>query len=161
MLDHLCLTVLRRVVNMVPASSTILYTIIGGTKVRSQTITVYGIPAEVISGGGRGYSFVLWIIFGTIYAGYASAWDLLMDWSVLRPRARYRFLRNDILYNNYVAVSPIFTAMRVNYANRYLAILRRHSTYAELQYFLSYSLRTGHQPSHPLHLGDLHPEARP
>ncbi|KIP07309.1 hypothetical protein PHLGIDRAFT_42215, partial [Phlebiopsis gigantea 11061_1 CR5-6] len=51
-------------------------------------------------GGARGYSFVLWCIFGVIYATYATAWDLLMDWSVLRPRAPHRFLRPELIYNN-------------------------------------------------------------
>ncbi|GJE94840.1 SPX and EXS domain-containing protein [Phanerochaete sordida] len=54
------------------------------------------------NGGARGYSFVLWCIFGTLYAVYASAWDLLMDWSVLRPHARRKFLRDELLYTNYI-----------------------------------------------------------
>ncbi|THH00485.1 hypothetical protein EW026_g2059 [Hermanssonia centrifuga] len=51
-------------------------------------------------GGVQGASFALWCLFGTIYATYASAWDLLMDWSVLRPHATYPFLRSELLYGS-------------------------------------------------------------
>ncbi|TCD67423.1 hypothetical protein EIP91_012395 [Steccherinum ochraceum] len=56
------------------------------------------------SGGGRGSSFVAWIVFATCYSLYAGAWDLLMDWSLLRPHARYHLLRSDVLYTNAVPV---------------------------------------------------------
>ncbi|KIY70704.1 EXS-domain-containing protein [Cylindrobasidium torrendii FP15055 ss-10] len=52
--------------------------------------------------GGRGTFFALWILFNTIYALYAGTWDLLMDWSLMKPRAKHRFLRDDLLYTNYV-----------------------------------------------------------
>ncbi|KAI0066843.1 EXS-domain-containing protein [Artomyces pyxidatus] len=53
-------------------------------------------------GGARGPSFVLWCLFGTIYATYASSWDLLMDWSLLRPHAKLRFLRSELVYSSYI-----------------------------------------------------------
>ena len=31
-----------------------------------------------------------------------------MDWSVLRPRARHRFLRDEVLYTNYIPVSQAY-----------------------------------------------------
>ena len=73
------------------------------------------------AGGGRGGDFVLWCIFGTLYASYASAWvcssksngdvllilpnqDLLMDWSVLRPHGKYPLLREGLMYTNHIPV---------------------------------------------------------
>ncbi|KAI0346442.1 EXS-domain-containing protein [Trametopsis cervina] len=53
-------------------------------------------------GGDRGVDFVLWCVAGTVYAIYASAWDFLMDWSVLRPHAKYPLLRDNILYTNHI-----------------------------------------------------------
>lgn len=40
----------------------------------------------------------LWIFFGTIYSVWHIAWDLTMDWSLLRPRAKYFLLRNEISF---------------------------------------------------------------
>ncbi|KAI0642772.1 EXS-domain-containing protein [Trametes meyenii] len=51
-------------------------------------------------GGKRGPIFVLWCIFATNYSLYAGSWDLLMDWSLLRPHAPYPFLRPNLLYTN-------------------------------------------------------------
>ncbi|KAI0760360.1 EXS-domain-containing protein [Fomes fomentarius] len=51
-------------------------------------------------GGLRGPFFVAWCVFATNYSLYAGAWDLLMDWSLLRPHAHYPLLRNDLLYSN-------------------------------------------------------------
>ncbi|RPD75683.1 EXS-domain-containing protein [Lentinus tigrinus ALCF2SS1-7] len=53
-------------------------------------------------GGFRGPIFVLWCIFATNYSLYAGAWDLLMDWSLLRPHAPYPLLRPNILYSNHI-----------------------------------------------------------
>lgn len=33
--------------------------------------------------------------------------DCLMDWSVLRPHAKYPLLRNDLLYTNRIPVSHL------------------------------------------------------
>ncbi|KAH9973864.1 EXS family-domain-containing protein [Lactifluus volemus] len=51
-------------------------------------------------GAGRGTSFVFFCLLGIIYSIYASSWDLLMDWSLLRPHARFKFLRQELLYSN-------------------------------------------------------------
>lgn len=71
----------------------------------------------------RNTSFVFWCLFGTIYSIYASAWvrmflgpflfnltsnqDFWMDWSVLRPHVKYPFLREELLYKDYIPVSII------------------------------------------------------
>ncbi|THH32928.1 hypothetical protein EUX98_g1237 [Antrodiella citrinella] len=55
-------------------------------------------------GGGRDASFVAWCVFGISYSIYAAAWDLLMDWSLLRPHVNHTFLRSDILYTSAVPV---------------------------------------------------------
>ncbi|WOO82310.1 Xenotropic and polytropic retrovirus receptor 1 [Vanrija pseudolonga] len=41
-------------------------------------------------------SFVVWIIFATVSSIYTSAWDLIVDWSLLRPG--YKLLRPDLGY---------------------------------------------------------------
>lgn len=55
-------------------------------------------------GGNHGAIFALWCLFNTIYSLYASSWDFLMDWSVLKAHANHPLLRNDLLYSNYVPV---------------------------------------------------------
>ncbi|KAI9065265.1 EXS-domain-containing protein [Trametes sanguinea] len=50
--------------------------------------------------GKRGPIFVVWCVFATNYSLYAGAWDLLMDWSLLKPHAPYPLLRPNLLYNN-------------------------------------------------------------
>ncbi|PBK68704.1 EXS-domain-containing protein, partial [Armillaria solidipes] len=52
-------------------------------------------------GGNHGTIFALWCLFNTIYSLYASSWDFLMDWSVLKAHANHPLLRNDLLYSNY------------------------------------------------------------
>ncbi|KAI0754333.1 EXS-domain-containing protein [Daedaleopsis nitida] len=52
--------------------------------------------------GRHGVIFVLWCVFATNYSIYAGAWDLLMDWSLLRPHVPYPLLRKDLLYSNNV-----------------------------------------------------------
>ncbi|KAF9060165.1 EXS family-domain-containing protein [Rhodocollybia butyracea] len=53
-------------------------------------------------GSSRNTSFALWCLFGTIYSLYAAGWDVLMDWSLLRPHVKYRFLRAELIYTDYV-----------------------------------------------------------
>ncbi|KAK0474204.1 EXS family-domain-containing protein [Armillaria novae-zelandiae] len=53
-------------------------------------------------GGNHGAIFALWCLCNTIYSLYASSWDFLMDWSVLKAHAKHPLLRNDLLYSNYV-----------------------------------------------------------
>ncbi|KAJ8503472.1 hypothetical protein ONZ45_g10826 [Pleurotus djamor] len=45
-------------------------------------------------------TLALWCIANTLYAAYASSWDLLMDWSVLRFNAevKYPLLRPELVY---------------------------------------------------------------
>ncbi|KAI0319242.1 EXS-domain-containing protein [Amylostereum chailletii] len=50
----------------------------------------------------RGPSFVLFCLFGTIYTVYATSWDFLMDWSVLRPHAKHPLLRDEVVYTSQV-----------------------------------------------------------
>jgi len=52
--------------------------------------------------GGHGTSFIFFCLFGTIYSTYNSAWDVLMDWSLLRPHARFMFLREELLYSSHI-----------------------------------------------------------
>lgn len=53
-------------------------------------------------GGGYGSRFVAWVILGICYATYAAAWDILMDWSLMRRHAKYPLLRSDLIYTSYV-----------------------------------------------------------
>ncbi|VDB96024.1 unnamed protein product [Peniophora sp. CBMAI 1063] len=50
------------------------------------------------NGQRRDASFVLFVLFATLYACYACAWDFLMDWSLLKPHAKHPLLRDNILY---------------------------------------------------------------
>ncbi|KAL1412764.1 Xenotropic and polytropic retrovirus receptor 1 [Vanrija albida] len=43
-------------------------------------------------------SFILWVIFATVSSIYTSAWDLVVDWSLLRPG--YKLLRPDLGYSH-------------------------------------------------------------
>lgn len=49
-------------------------------------------------GPQAGTAKAVWILFGVIYSLYHILWDLLMDWSVLRLRAKYFLLRNEISF---------------------------------------------------------------
>jgi len=72
-------------------------------------------------GGSRGGLFAAWVIFGTLYSVYAGAWDLLMDWSLMKPHARYHFLRPDLLYSNIVPV--YYFAIISNIALRFIWVI--------------------------------------
>ncbi|KAI0087371.1 EXS family-domain-containing protein, partial [Irpex rosettiformis] len=72
-------------------------------------------------GGDRGGDFVLWCIMGTIYATYASAWDFLMDWSLLRPHAAHRLLRDNLLYSNHISL--YYIAIVTNVLIRFIWVL--------------------------------------
>ncbi|CCL99566.1 uncharacterized protein FIBRA_01584 [Fibroporia radiculosa] len=54
------------------------------------------------TGGQHGPRFVAWLVLGVIYASYAAAWDITMDWSLMRPHAKHRFLRSDLMYPSYI-----------------------------------------------------------
>ncbi|PWN43947.1 EXS-domain-containing protein [Ceraceosorus guamensis] len=49
-------------------------------------------------GSGRQRDLIFWCFFATLYSLYAGSWDLLMDWSVLRPRAKHWMLRDEITW---------------------------------------------------------------
>ncbi|SPC61882.1 related to putative phosphate transporter 1 [Ustilago sp. UG-2017b] len=49
-------------------------------------------------GSNAGVDQALWILFATIYSLWHIAWDLLMDWSLVKPRAKYLLLRNEISF---------------------------------------------------------------
>ncbi|KAF5356935.1 hypothetical protein D9756_006619 [Leucocoprinus leucothites] len=46
--------------------------------------------------------FALWLIFTTVYSTYATCWDLLMDWSLLRAHAKHFLLRDELGYSNHI-----------------------------------------------------------
>lgn len=45
--------------------------------------------------------YTLHSVFATIYSLYTSSWDITMDWSLLQRRARYPFLRNELVFEHY------------------------------------------------------------
>ncbi|KAF8320212.1 EXS family-domain-containing protein [Cantharellus anzutake] len=47
-------------------------------------------------------AFILLCLSGSVMSLYTSAWDLLVDWSLLDPMAEYRFLRTELLYRDYI-----------------------------------------------------------
>ncbi|EJT99046.1 EXS-domain-containing protein [Dacryopinax primogenitus] len=51
-----------------------------------------------LQGSGRDTSFVVYVLFATLGSIYTCAWDLLMDWSFMRPKAPWPFLRDDLIY---------------------------------------------------------------
>ncbi|SPO47232.1 related to putative phosphate transporter 1 [Moesziomyces antarcticus] len=50
------------------------------------------------NGSRSGGDKAVWIVFAVVYSVWHIAWDLVMDWSVLKPRARYFLLRNEISF---------------------------------------------------------------
>jgi hypothetical protein len=52
----------------------------------------------------HGPIFALWILTNVIYSSYALTWDLLMDWSVLRMRAKALLLRPELVYTNHTTL---------------------------------------------------------
>ncbi|KDR80317.1 hypothetical protein GALMADRAFT_62135, partial [Galerina marginata CBS 339.88] len=49
----------------------------------------------------HGTIFAFWCLFSVCYSIYAGAWDLLMDWSVLRLHAKNPLLRPELIYSNH------------------------------------------------------------
>ncbi|PPQ97841.1 LOW QUALITY PROTEIN: hypothetical protein CVT26_012937 [Gymnopilus dilepis] len=66
----------------------------------------------------RGTIFALWCLASTCYALYAAAWDLLMDWSLLKTRARYPLLRPDLIYSDQI---PLYYFAIVRYIGSHIA----------------------------------------
>ncbi|EIM89067.1 EXS-domain-containing protein [Stereum hirsutum FP-91666 SS1] len=73
------------------------------------------------NGRGRGVDFVFFVLLGSIYAIYASSWDLLMDWSIMKPHARYPFLRPELLYSSYIPL--YYFAIVTNILIRFIWVL--------------------------------------
>jgi hypothetical protein len=48
--------------------------------------------------GSQNRELILFAFFATLYSLATSAWDLTMDWSLLRPRARWPLLRDELLF---------------------------------------------------------------
>ncbi|PIL23311.1 transporter [Ganoderma sinense ZZ0214-1] len=72
-------------------------------------------------GGVHGPMFVAWCVFATSYSIYAGAWDLLMDWSLLRPHAPYSMLRQELLYHN--AIPFYYFAIVSNILIRFIWVI--------------------------------------
>ncbi|EGO29715.1 hypothetical protein SERLADRAFT_457875, partial [Serpula lacrymans var. lacrymans S7.9] len=68
-----------------------------------------------------GVSFVLWCLSGTIYSIYACTWDFLMDWSFLKPHARYPLLRNELIYTNELPL--YYVALLTNVVIRFIWVI--------------------------------------
>lgn len=48
----------------------------------------------------KGGSLALWIVFACLYSSSTMSWDILMDWSLLHPHAKYPFLRDELLFES-------------------------------------------------------------
>ncbi|KAK7034489.1 Xenotropic and polytropic retrovirus receptor 1 [Paramarasmius palmivorus] len=72
-------------------------------------------------GGPYNVTFVIWCLMGTIYAVYASVWDFLMDWSLLRPRVQYPLLRSELIYSNHIYM--YYVAMITNVLIRFVWVI--------------------------------------
>ncbi|TRM63672.1 EXS family-domain-containing protein, partial [Schizophyllum amplum] len=46
--------------------------------------------------------YALYIVTAILYSFYACTWDFLMDWSILKTRAKYFLLRDEVLYTNHI-----------------------------------------------------------
>ncbi|KIK38861.1 hypothetical protein CY34DRAFT_90270 [Suillus luteus UH-Slu-Lm8-n1] len=55
----------------------------------------------------NGASFILWCISAVIYSLYGCAWDFAMDWSICKPRAKYPFLRRELVYTSQIPVTNL------------------------------------------------------
>jgi hypothetical protein len=66
--------------------------------------------------------FAVFIFFGVVNSTYCTFWDLVMDWSLLNPHAKKRFLRDTLAYKQtwiyYVAITldPILRFNWIFYA---------------------------------------------
>ena len=89
---------------------------------------------------------------------YASAWDILMDWSFLRPRARHPLLRSEIIYNNYIPVRFDFVSTDVLLSDLPTALLCGHGmcTTACVRNSSLTVTSIDYEHPHTLHLGHLH-----
>ncbi|CAK5261977.1 unnamed protein product [Mycena citricolor] len=47
-------------------------------------------------------ALIAWCIFQALYSFYALAWDLWMDWSIMRLDTPYKLLRKELIYTNHI-----------------------------------------------------------
>lgn len=66
----------------------------------------------------NGASFILWCISAVIYSLYGCAWDFAMDWSICKPRAKYPFLRRELVYTSQIPM--YYVALVTNLIIRFL-----------------------------------------
>jgi len=76
--------------------------LINGGKYTSSIVAYVAYYMWRHNGGQRDHYFVIWCMFATINSTYTSSWDLTMDWSLLRPHAKYKFLRTELVYTRYI-----------------------------------------------------------
>ncbi|KAF9051368.1 EXS-domain-containing protein [Panaeolus papilionaceus] len=88
------------------------------------------------SGQSYGKAFAFWCLFNTCYSIYACTWDFLMDWSVLQPRSKNRFLRNELVYHHQAPL--YYFAMVSNLLIRFIWVIYipHHDSSAQLRAFL-------------------------
>ncbi|TFK38118.1 EXS-domain-containing protein [Crucibulum laeve] len=84
------------------ADSKLITHLINGGKYGSGIISYFFYFLWRHQGRNRGTLFALWCLFNACYSIYASSWDLLMDWSVLRMHSRYPLLRPEVIYSNHI-----------------------------------------------------------
>ncbi|KAF8887598.1 EXS family-domain-containing protein [Infundibulicybe gibba] len=72
-------------------------------------------------GNTHGVILVFWCLFNTIYSVYASSWDILMDWSLLRPHSNYTLLRTELVYSNHILL--YYFAMISNVLIRFIWVI--------------------------------------
>ncbi|KAF8331469.1 EXS family-domain-containing protein [Cantharellus anzutake] len=52
----------------------------------------------------HGTMFPIFMVVAFMCTIFTCSWDLLMDWSLMRPHARHKFLRQNLIYTNSVPV---------------------------------------------------------
>ncbi|BEI88828.1 uncharacterized protein CcaverHIS019_0201900 [Cutaneotrichosporon cavernicola] len=81
----------------------------------------------------EGAPFIVWVIFATVSSAYTSIWDLVVDWSLLRPGCRG--LRRDLGYSSH---SFYYFAMVSNVLIRFIWIwyIPHHANLTKLRSFI-------------------------
>lgn len=52
-------------------------------------------------GSQYNHTLALWCVFASLNSIYTSIWDVTLDWSLLRPHARYPWLRDELVFESY------------------------------------------------------------
>ncbi|KAG8902948.1 hypothetical protein FRB99_003916 [Tulasnella sp. 403] len=68
-------------------------------------------------GANRDQHYIAWILFSVVASLYTSAWDLLMDWSLLQPQSPHPLLRPELIYGDHYPV--YYVAMILNVLIRF------------------------------------------